>query len=313
MRTSCSTGAIQVDRLSRALSTALALGVALSSPRGGFGREGDPPRDEDRGGDGLFGPRAGDADRRGRAQGGALQARLRRSSALVRRILAPGRGQGHGPRAHHGDRRRQGAGARGGFPALQGAQGQARQAHGAAGQRSRWSRRRSSSSAEFLDNYAKFPFEKGSTKLATEIFRVQDWKSVIEFIALRAHENEREEATASNKRIAKLAEEINWVTGQLNEMQTKDDWSRRDRRRLRDSLPGDPRARARLQRPRRAAGGPNTRSATTRRRSRSSSRTTRGSGSSPARTGRTSRSRSPRHGRRSARRRRRSRRSTCSE
>ncbi len=82
------------------------------------------------------------------------------------------------------------------------------------------------SSAEFLDNYAKFPFEKGSTKLATEIFRVQDWKSVLDFI-----HSERmrmsEKGDGLSKRIAKITEEINWVMGQINEMQTKGDWSRR--------------------------------------------------------------------------------------
>jgi uncharacterized protein (TIGR02231 family) len=83
-----------------------------------------------------------------------------------------------------------------------------------------------SSSAAFLDDFAKFPFEKGSTKLATEIFRVQDWKNVLEFIASeRVKTNEKIGGLA--KRIAKLTEEINWVSSQLNEMQTKDDWSRR--------------------------------------------------------------------------------------
>lgn len=82
------------------------------------------------------------------------------------------------------------------------------------------------SSAEFLDNYAKFPFEKGSTKLATEIFRVQDWKSVLDFIhAERMRMSEKGDGLA--KRIAKLTEEINWVAAQINEMQTKGDWSRR--------------------------------------------------------------------------------------
>jgi uncharacterized protein (TIGR02231 family) len=82
------------------------------------------------------------------------------------------------------------------------------------------------SSTEFLDNYAKFPFEKGSTKLATEIFRVQDWKSVIEFIrSERVRTSEKSDDVA--KRIAKLDVEIVWISGQLDEMQTKDDWSRR--------------------------------------------------------------------------------------
>jgi uncharacterized protein (TIGR02231 family) len=82
------------------------------------------------------------------------------------------------------------------------------------------------SSAQFLDNFARFPFEKGSTKLATEIFRVQDWKNVLEFIGSeRVKTNEK--IGGLDKRITKLNEEINWIAGQLNEMQTKDDWSRR--------------------------------------------------------------------------------------
>ncbi len=82
------------------------------------------------------------------------------------------------------------------------------------------------SSTEFLDNYAKFPFEKGSTKLATEIFRVQDWKSVIEFIRSERVKTS-EKSDDLSKRIAKLDIEIGWITGQINEMRTKDDWSRR--------------------------------------------------------------------------------------
>ena len=82
------------------------------------------------------------------------------------------------------------------------------------------------STLQFLDNFAKFPFEKGSTKLATEIFRVQDWKNVIEFIASeRVKTNGKIDAL--NKRNAKLTEEINWITNQLNEMRTRDDWSQR--------------------------------------------------------------------------------------
>jgi len=82
------------------------------------------------------------------------------------------------------------------------------------------------SSVQFLDNFAKFPFEKGSTKLATEIFRVQDWKNVLEFIdAERVKTNEKIDGL--NKRNAKLVDDINWTTNQMNEMQTKDDWSPR--------------------------------------------------------------------------------------
>ncbi len=78
----------------------------------------------------------------------------------------------------------------------------------------------------YLDNLAKFPFEKGSSKLASEIFRVSDWKSVIEFIsAERVKTNER--IDAHGKRAAKLDEEIAWVEKQIRDMQTQGDWSKR--------------------------------------------------------------------------------------
>jgi uncharacterized protein (TIGR02231 family) len=83
-----------------------------------------------------------------------------------------------------------------------------------------------SSSVTYLDNFAKFPFEKAGTKLTTEIFRVQDWKNVLDFIGTeRIKTNEK--IGALNKRSKKLTEEIDWINGQLSEMQMKDDWSKR--------------------------------------------------------------------------------------
>jgi len=82
------------------------------------------------------------------------------------------------------------------------------------------------SSIQFLDNFAKFPFERGSSKLATEIFRVQDWRNVIEFIGSeRVKTNEK--INGLTRRITKLTEEIDWLDKQLNEMRMKDDWSNR--------------------------------------------------------------------------------------
>lgn len=82
------------------------------------------------------------------------------------------------------------------------------------------------SSAEYLDSYARFPFEKAQSKLAPEIFRVQDWKNVIEFIqAERVKTNEKIDALG--KREKKLVEEITWLGNQLNEMQVKGDWTKR--------------------------------------------------------------------------------------
>ncbi len=82
------------------------------------------------------------------------------------------------------------------------------------------------SSLAYLDDLAKFPFEKGSSKLAVEIFRVQDWKNVVEFLGSeRVRTNER--IDGHNKRIAKLNEEIAWIEKQLGDMRMRDDWSKR--------------------------------------------------------------------------------------
>ncbi len=82
------------------------------------------------------------------------------------------------------------------------------------------------SSLAYLDDLAKFPFEKGSSKLATEIFRVQDWKNVLEFLgAERVKTNER--IDGHSKKIAKLSEEIAWIEKELANMRMRDDWSKR--------------------------------------------------------------------------------------
>jgi len=81
-------------------------------------------------------------------------------------------------------------------------------------------------SVEFLDSYAKFPFEKAQSKLAPEIFRVQDWKNVIAFIGserVKTHEK----MDALGKRVKKVTEEIDWINNQMNEMRMKDDWTKR--------------------------------------------------------------------------------------
>ncbi len=94
------------------------------------------------------------------------------------------------------------------------------------------------SSVVYLDNYAKFPFEKADAKLTTEIFRVQDWKNVLDFIGTeRVKTNEKMDALT--KRMKKLTEEIDWINGQLSEMQMKDDWSKRVIVDCEVSAPGD--------------------------------------------------------------------------
>jgi uncharacterized protein (TIGR02231 family) len=82
------------------------------------------------------------------------------------------------------------------------------------------------SSLAYIEKLAAFPFEKGSSKLATEIFRVQDWKGVIEFLgAERVKTNER--IDGHNKKIARLNEEIEWIEKQMRDMQIQEDWSKR--------------------------------------------------------------------------------------
>jgi uncharacterized protein (TIGR02231 family) len=94
------------------------------------------------------------------------------------------------------------------------------------------------SSVTYLDNFAKYPFEKADAKLTTEIFRVQDWKNVLDFISTeRIKTNEKIDAL--NKRGRKLTEEIDWINGQLNDMQMKDNWSKRAVVDCEASTPGD--------------------------------------------------------------------------
>ena len=83
-----------------------------------------------------------------------------------------------------------------------------------------------SGSIEFLNDYAKYPFSKGDAKTSTEIFRVQDWKTVIEFIGAERVKTARK-ADAVNRRLKKVNDEIEWIKGQLGDMQTKDDWTKR--------------------------------------------------------------------------------------
>ena len=109
------------------------------------------------------------------------------------------------------------------------------------------------SSAEFLDNYAKFPFEKGSAKLATEIFRVQDWKSVIAFIhSERMRMSVKGDDILQAHRQARRGDQLDRRPAQRDANEGRLESPRRHR--LRDRLAGDPRARARLQRPRSAVG-----------------------------------------------------------
>jgi uncharacterized protein (TIGR02231 family) len=81
-------------------------------------------------------------------------------------------------------------------------------------------------SIEFLNNYAKYPFTEKEAKAAPDAFRTQDFKTLMDFIG-----SERSKTTAKvdalGKRTKKLDEEISWVNQQLQEMQTKDNWTKR--------------------------------------------------------------------------------------
>jgi uncharacterized protein (TIGR02231 family) len=81
-------------------------------------------------------------------------------------------------------------------------------------------------SIEFLNNYAKYPFTEKEAKAAPDAFRTQDFKTLMDFIG-----SERSKTTtkvdALGKRTKKLDEEIAWVNQQLQEMQTKDNWTKR--------------------------------------------------------------------------------------
>lgn len=83
-----------------------------------------------------------------------------------------------------------------------------------------------SGSIEFLNDYAKYPFSKPDEKAPADVFRTQDWKTVIEFLGTeRVKAAQRADALA--KRTAKVDEEIEWIKGQLADMRTKGDWTKR--------------------------------------------------------------------------------------
>ncbi|GEM_PF-1703112 len=75
---------------------------------------------------------------------------------------------------------------------------------------------------EFLGSLARFPLEKGGEKLAPEIFRVDDWKRLIDFLDVG-----RIEADQSRYRLAKqidqLSNEIKRTREQLDAIQLKSD------------------------------------------------------------------------------------------
>jgi uncharacterized protein (TIGR02231 family) len=83
-----------------------------------------------------------------------------------------------------------------------------------------------SGSIEFLSDYAKYPFTEKEAKAAPDAFRTQDFKTLMDYIASeRAKTNLKLDAL--NKTVKKVDEEIDWVNGQLAEMKTKDDWTKR--------------------------------------------------------------------------------------
>jgi uncharacterized protein (TIGR02231 family) len=83
-----------------------------------------------------------------------------------------------------------------------------------------------SGSNDFLNDYAKFPFSKTDAKSSTDIFRVQDWKTVMDFIGTERVKT-AQKADAVNKEIKKIDGQIEWINRQLVDMRTKDDWTKR--------------------------------------------------------------------------------------
>jgi uncharacterized protein (TIGR02231 family) len=78
---------------------------------------------------------------------------------------------------------------------------------------------------EFIANLGSYPFRERKEEEKLDIFRVQDWKSLIDFL-----DKERTEASRRvyklDKETKEIQKEIDWVSSELNSMRSKGTWNR---------------------------------------------------------------------------------------
>jgi uncharacterized protein (TIGR02231 family) len=78
---------------------------------------------------------------------------------------------------------------------------------------------------EFIANLGSYPFRERKEEEKLDIFRVQDWKTLIDFL-------DRERTAASrqvyklDKEAREIQKEIDWVSSELNSMRSKGTWNK---------------------------------------------------------------------------------------
>jgi len=78
----------------------------------------------------------------------------------------------------------------------------------------------------FISNLGSYPFRDKKDEEKLDIFRVTDWKTLIDFL-----ERERTSAERTtyhiNKKVQEIKKEIDWITAELNSMRSKGTWNKR--------------------------------------------------------------------------------------
>ena len=78
----------------------------------------------------------------------------------------------------------------------------------------------------FISNLGSYPFRERNDEEKLDIFRVTDWKTLIDFL-----EKERTLAERTtyhiNKKVQEIRKEIDWITAELNSMRSKGTWNKR--------------------------------------------------------------------------------------
>lgn len=79
----------------------------------------------------------------------------------------------------------------------------------------------------FISNLGSYPFrDRSEEKEKLDIFRVTDWKTLIDFLERERTETERTTYHINNKK-QEIQKEIDWITAELNSMRSQGKWNKR--------------------------------------------------------------------------------------
>jgi uncharacterized protein (TIGR02231 family) len=79
--------------------------------------------------------------------------------------------------------------------------------------------------SEFLDHLSTLPFTTTEEKDKPDIFRVNEWKNLMDFLQSDRIDIDRKHY-ALGKTIREIEKEIEWIKGELNAMRAQDEWSK---------------------------------------------------------------------------------------